>query len=300
MPPPALLPPPRELPATRPTPRLSAVLIVRNEARHLPGCLASLDGLVDEIVVVDSGSDDDTMEIARAAGARVTSLPFTGFGPLKQAALEMAGGVWILSIDADERVTAPLAAEIRHVVEGDRAEPAGYWVRRELIYLGRRLRFGGAESDWVVRLARRDRARFAPLPVHEHLEVQGTTARLRGTLTHLKYDTLSEHLATIDRYTTLIAEQRFARGQRFHSWHLLHVPWALFARLVLRLGLLDGQAGIIHAAMSAFYPFLKYAKLWRYERWPERARAAAAKPSPARPSSPPTSAVDDGPEADPR
>lgn len=247
-------------------PRLSAVLIVRDEAKRLPACLASLHGLVDEIVIVDTGSEDDTMAIARAAGARVTSLPFTGFGPLKQAALEMASGRWVLSIDADERVTAPLAAEIRGVLEDDRPEPDGYWIRRELVYLGRRLRFGGAESDWVVRLVRRERAHFVPLAIHERLEVEGRTERLRGTLTHVKYESLSQHVATIDRYTTMIAAERMARGRQFHSWQLLRVPWELFARLILRLGILDGRPGVIHAAMSAFYSFLKCAKLWRHEQ----------------------------------
>lgn len=242
------------------------MLIVRDEGLRLPACLDSLRGLADELVVVDSGSTDQTIAIASAAGARVARLPFTGFGPLKQAALELARGDWILSIDADERVTPRLASEIRRTIDDDQPEPAGFWVRRELVYLGRRLRFGGAESDWVLRLARRDRARFALLPVHEHMEVDGTTARLRGTLTHVKYETLSQHLATIDRYTTIIADRRAARGMRFSPWHLLRLPWELFVRLVLRLGFLDGRAGLIHATMSAFYVFLKYAKLWTREQ----------------------------------
>ncbi len=215
---------------------------------------------------MDTGSEDDTMDIARAAGARVTSLPFTGFGPLKQAALEMASGRWVLSIDADERVTRALAEEIRLVMEMDRPEPAGFWVRRELVYLGRRLRFGGAESDWVLRLVRRERAHFVPLLIHERLEVEGKTERLQGTLTHVKYETLSEHLVQMDRYTTMIALERMARGRQFHSWQLLRVPWELFVRLILRLGVLDGRPGVIHATMSSFYSFLKCAKLWRPEQ----------------------------------
>lgn len=167
----------------------------------------------------------------------------------------------MLSIDADERVTPGLAAEIRAIVGHD-GGPNGYWVRRELIYLGARLRFGGTGSDWVLRLARRGAARFAPLPVHEHIEVDGRTARLRGTMLHLKYATLSEHLATMDRYTSMIAGRKRGRGERFHGWQVGRIGWELFARLVLRLGLLDGRAGVIHAAMASFYAFLKYAKLW--------------------------------------
>jgi glycosyltransferase involved in cell wall biosynthesis len=234
---------------------------VHDEERHVGECLASLAGLADEIVVLDDGSTDATTAIARAAGARVEHRPFDDFGRQKQAALELTRGEWVLSIDADERVTPALAAEVRAIVGRD-GGPSGYWVRRELLYLGRRLRYGGAGTDWVLRLARRGAARFAPLPVHEHLEVDGRTARLRGTLLHYKYRTLSEHLATIDRYTTVIADGKRARGRTFHAWHVLRIGWELFARLVLRLGVLDGRAGVLHAAMASFYAFLKYAKLW--------------------------------------
>ena len=240
---------------------MSAFLIVHNEERHLGECLASLGGLADEIVVLDDGSTDATVAIARAAGARVEHRPFDDFGRQKQAALELTRGEWVLSLDADERLTPALTEEIRTVVARD-GGPNGYWVRRELIYLGRPLRHGGAESDWVLRLARRGAARFAPLPVHEHLEVDGRSVRLRGTLHHHKYLTISEHLATIDRYTTMIAERKRARGATFRGWHVLRIGWELFVRLVLRLGVLDGRAGVLHAAMASFYAFLKYAKLW--------------------------------------
>lgn len=263
-PPPARPASPDEHPASdaRVTPRLTAVLITLDEERHLADCLVSLAGVADEIVVLDSGSTDATAELASAAGARVSVRPFDGYGPQKQAALELATGDWVLSIDADERVTPELASEIRRVIAQPGA-PAGYWVRRELVYLGVPLRHGGAESDWVLRLVRRAQARFSPDLVHERILVDGPEARLQGTLLHLKYRTLSEHLRAIDRYTTLIAERKGARGARFSAWHLLRIPWELFVRLVLKLGVLDGRAGVIHAVMAAFYGFLKYAKLWR-------------------------------------
>ena len=241
--------------------RLSAFLITHDEERHLPACLASLRGLADEIVVLDDGSSDRTVELARAAGARVEHRAFDDFGHQKQAALELTRGEWVLSIDADERVTPALAAEVRRVLDDPRAAD-GYWVRREIVYLGARLRRGGAGSDWVLRLARRARTRFALLPVHEHLLVDGATRRLRGTMDHIKYRTLDEHLRTMNRYTSVIAERKRSRGGRFHAWHLLRIPWELFVRLVVKGGLLDGRAGIIHAGMAAFYGFLKYAKMW--------------------------------------
>jgi glycosyltransferase involved in cell wall biosynthesis len=242
-------------------PRLSAFLIVHNEERNLGDCLASLRDLADEVVVLDDGSSDSTVEIARRAGARVEYRPFDGFGMQKQAALSLAQGEWVLSLDADERVTPELADEIRSIV----ATPGGvdgYWVRRELIYLGARLRFGGTGRDWVLRLARRAKTHVSPRPIHEHLVVAGPTARLRGTIRHIKYQSLSEHIAAMDRYTTVIAAERAQRGSRFHAWHFLRVPWELFARLVLRVGILDGLPGIIHATMASYYAFLKYAKLW--------------------------------------
>ena len=247
-----------------PRPRLSAFLITHDEERHLGDCLASLRGLADEIVVLDDGSRDRTPAIAREAGARVEVRPFDDFGHQKQAALELARGDWVLSIDADERVTPELAREISSVVES--ASPAdGYWIRRDLLYLGKRLRHGGTESDWVLRLARRERARFELVPVHERILVDGRTERLRAPMEHVKYRTLAEHLATMNRYTDVIADEKRRKGRRFSAWHLARVPWELLVRLVFRLGILDGRAGVIHAAMASFYAFLKYAKMWRAE-----------------------------------
>lgn len=239
---------------------LSVFLITLNEGRNLGECLASVRGLADEIIVLDSSSTDDTVAIARAAGARVENRDFDDFGRQKQAALDLTRGDWVLSIDADERLTPALAEEIREVLRAPAAD--GYEIRRQLTYLGHDMRFGGTERDWVLRLARRARARFTPVPVHERLEVDGRVARLRAPMRHVKYRTLSEHLATIDRYTTLIAQGKRARGKRFYPWHLLRFPLEIFSRLILRLGILDGRAGVIHAAMAAFYAFLKYAKLW--------------------------------------
>jgi glycosyltransferase involved in cell wall biosynthesis len=245
-------------------PRLSAFIITHNEERHLGECLASLRGLADEIIVLDDGSTDATAEIARAAGALVSVRAFDDFGHQKQAALELATGEWALSIDSDERVTPALAREIAGVIASG-VSADGYEIRRELVYLGKRLRYGGTETDWVLRLVRRDKARFELVPVHERIVVEGRVERLRETLDHLKYQTLSEHLRTIDRYTDIIAQQKRAKGQRFQVWHLLRFPFEVWTRLVFKLGILDGRAGVIHAAMAAYYAFLKYAKLWRVQ-----------------------------------
>jgi glycosyltransferase involved in cell wall biosynthesis len=228
---------------------------------NLADCLASVREIADEIVVLDSDSTDATVAIAERFGARVATRPFDDFGRQKQAALERATGEWILSIDADERVTPELAREIARAVR-DPGAADGYWVRRTMVYLGRRLRFGGAGSEWILRLARRDRVRVAPLAVHEHLVVAGRTERLRGDLDHIKYRELREHIDTINRYTELAADRKRAAGRRFSLRHYLRLEWEIASRLVFKLGILDGRAGVIHAVMAGVYAFVQYAKLW--------------------------------------
>ncbi len=248
-------------PAAR-APRLSAVLITRNEESNLPACLQSLAGLADEIVVLDSVSTDRTVAIAEAAGARVAGHRCEGFGAAKQRALEMATGSWVLSVDADERVTPALADEIRGVIA---SEPSanGFLVRRDVFFLGRRLRFGGMGNDWVLRLFRRTGARFTTSPVHERVEVDGRPARLRGTLEHRAYRTLADHVDKMNRYTDIQATEKAKRGVRYRAWMWVRLPWEVFARCILRLGVLDGTAGVVFATMSAYSAWLKYAKTWQ-------------------------------------
>jgi glycosyltransferase involved in cell wall biosynthesis len=243
-------------------PTLSAVLITRNEQANLPGCLASLRGLADEIVVLDSRSSDDTVAIARAAGARVAEHRFEGYGAAKQQALEMATGAWVLSVDADERVTPALAEEIRRVLA---APPTlnGFMVRREVFFLGRRLRFGGMGNDWVLRLFRREGARFATVPVHERVEIRGRPGKLRATLEHHAYRSLAEHVEKMNLYTDIQAAMKEEHGVRYRSWMLLRLPWEVFARCVVRLGVLDGTPGVMFAVMSAYSAWLRYAKTWK-------------------------------------
>lgn len=244
---------------------LSVVLIVHNEEGHLESCLASVHGIADEIIVLDSHSSDRTVDIALQHGARVSARAFDDFGRQKQAALDLATGRWVLSIDADERVTPALAQEIARVIAREDGVD-GYWLRRTMVFMGHRMRYGGAGSEWILRLVRRDRARFAPLPVHEHLIVEGRTGRLRGTLDHVQSRSLREHIEKLNRYTDHAAERKGAEGRHFSMWHVLRIPWELFSRLILRLGILDGRAGVVHASMAAFYAFVQYAKLWRPSR----------------------------------
>ena len=240
--------------------RLSAILIVRNEERDLPECLASLKGLVDEIVVVDSHSTDRTRDIAAAAGARVIERDFAGFGPQKQFALEQATGDWVLNIDADERLTPDLAREIRAAIDGSPAVN-GYLLRYANYFLGRRLRFGGHWSERHLRLFRRDRAHYAGKEIHEGITVVPPLGRLRHCVRHNSYGNVGEYLEKCNRYTGLIARDKFQRGKRFSWAHHLRLPWEFFHRYILKLGFLDGTPGFVYAALSAYYAWLKFVRL---------------------------------------
>lgn len=242
-------------------PRLSVYIITHHEERHIAACIEAVKGVADEIVVVDDGSTDRTVKIASGLGAQVHYRPFDDFGPQKNAALGFTTGEWVLNLDADERVTPELAREIRAVVDAD--GPAdGYYIRREVLYLGSPLRFGGAGADWVLRLTRRTRTRFSLVPVHAAIELEGRTERLDGACGHVKYEALSEHVAAMNRYTDVIGAAKRSQGRGFRSWHVLRIPYELFYRLIIRGGLLDGRAGVIWAGMASFYAFLKYAKAW--------------------------------------
>jgi glycosyltransferase involved in cell wall biosynthesis len=245
-------------------PALSAYLIVKNEARDLPGCLDSLKGLADELVVVDDLSTDKTADLARDRGAKVFSRKLDGFGSQKQFALEHCTGEWVLSIDADERVSPELSKEIAKILSQAQG-PTGYYVPRRMYFLGRRLRFGGVGTDRVLRLFRRAKGRYRPLEIHEQVEVDGTTGTLHHALDHFSYATLDEYLEKLPAYTTLAAKQRWEAGKRYSSWHHLRPAWELFSRVVLKGAWLDGQAGLMYAALSAHAAWLRSVKLWEME-----------------------------------
>lgn len=236
---------------------LSAILITRNEAENLPDCLKSL-AFCDEIVVVDDASTDGTVAIAQTAGAKVVQVPdFPGFGRQKQRALEAATGTWIVSIDADERVPEPLAAEIRSVIAGP--AHAGYRINRKVYFLGRFLRHGGWYPDRVLRLARRDSARFSDDPVHERLEVDGSVGNLANDMVHLSYRSVDDVLAKQRRYALLSAAVRRERGSRGGvSAALSHSTFAFLKHYLLQRGFLDGSLGLVAALAKAQECFWRY------------------------------------------
>jgi glycosyltransferase involved in cell wall biosynthesis len=242
-------------------PGVSVTIITRNEHANLADALASVSW-ADDRIVVDAESTDDTVAIARQAGARVEVRPWPGYGAQKNYAASIAHHDWILSIDADERVTPELAASIRQALASGR-DAAGYRVARIAHYLGRWIRSTDFYPDYQLRLYDRRRAAWNERRVHERVVPRGRVGLLRGYLQHFPYRDVSHHLTTIDKYTTLAAEQLHADGRRAHYADLLlHPPAAFLRNYLLRLGIRDGLPGLVISGLNAHYVFLKFVKLW--------------------------------------
>jgi len=242
-------------------PKLSVTIITKNEAAHIATALESV-AWADERIVVDSGSTDETVALAKRHADVVVSREWPGYSEQKNHAASLARHDWILSLDADERVTPELADEIRAVLA---SEPAarGYRVPRATWHLGRWIRSTDWYPDYQLRLYDRRHGRWPARRVHESVQLDGEPGTLRHDLQHFAYRDLSHHLATIDRYTTLAAEQLRDEGRRTSVLAMAcHPPAAFVRNYVLRLGFRDGAAGLIVSALNSYYVFLKLAKLW--------------------------------------
>jgi len=239
--------------------KISATIITYNEERNLPRAIESLR-CADEIIVVDSGSTDRTVEIAQKLGARVVESAWPGYAIQKNFAGEQATYDWILSIDADESLSEALEAEIwRLKKEGPRHD--AYTMPRLAQYLGRWIHHSGWYPDRKVRLYHKAKATWVGPFVHESVSVKGSVGHLDSNLLHFTCASLSEHIKTMDRYTTLAAEQLIETKQTVTWWRLIfEPPWTFFRTYFVKLGFLDGVEGLAIANMAALYNFLKYAK----------------------------------------
>lgn len=241
---------------------IAAVTITKNEERNIAACLETLKW-VDEMIVVDAQSTDRTVELAKACTSRVHVRPWPGYGPQKNFAMDQATADWVLIVDADERVTDELREEILALLK-ESGSAAAYRIPRRNFYYGRWIRGAGQYPDPQLRLVRRGRGRYNDLPVHEHLEVDGSVGELRGHLDHHTHPTVVSHELKIERYSTLAAEARIGSGKAGAAWYhlLLNPAWTFVKFYLFRGGYRDGLPGFIVSGFSAAHVLLKYAKLW--------------------------------------
>ena len=240
---------------------LSVVVITRDAALDVAACCASVP-FAAELLVVDSGSGDDTVEVARRAGARVIVREWLGFGPQKQFAVGCAAHDWVLCLDADERVSSELAEAVGALFAPGVPAACAYRVARRNRFLGHWLAHGEGYPDWTVRLFDRRHARWSEDPVHERVIADGEVGRLEGDLLHASAESIDSYIEKQNRYSSLQAAALHARGERVGAIRIALSPLARFLRFyVVKLGFLDGVAGFAHIAIGAFASFLKYVKL---------------------------------------
>jgi glycosyltransferase involved in cell wall biosynthesis len=240
--------------------RISVCLITSNEEENLPRVLSSVEGIADEIVVVDCGSKDRTQEIAREHGAKVVTRAWTNFAEQKNFAAAAASNDWVLSLDADEELSAELQSTLLAWKDKE-PEFAIYEFARRTWYLGAWVEHTGWYPDFQRRLFRRDAAQFSGI-IHEALRFEGKPGRLNGDLLHYTLRSVEEHEQKVEQYTTLAAQQMFAAGKR--SWRTamwLATPWSWFNNYVLSLGFLDGYRGWVISRMAARSTWQKFKKL---------------------------------------
>ncbi|OFW07024.1 MAG: hypothetical protein A3I61_03305 [Acidobacteria bacterium RIFCSPLOWO2_02_FULL_68_18] len=246
-------------------PKISVTIITLNEAEHIGAAIESA-AWADEIMVVDCGSTDGTVDLARARGAAVLCREWSGYVDQKNYAAERAANDWIFSLDADERITPGLASEVRALVATD-PPMRGYRVPRVTYHLGRWVRTTDFYPDFQTRLYDRRTAHWRGTHVHESVVVDGPVGRLRHELEHYSFRDLRDQLDRINHYTTLAARQMHEAGRRAGALDLVVYPPAAFLRnYVLRRGILDGTAGLTISLMNAYSVFLKFAKLWELQR----------------------------------
>lgn len=256
-----------------PPPLLSVAIITLNEAGNLPRTLASVQ-FAGEIIVVDSGSTDDTVEIARRFHAKIFVEPWKGFSAQKNSAIEKCTGTWVLSLDADEELSPELGTQLRALLPSNPPVDA-FFIRRKNLFLNRWMRRGGYYPDPKLRLFRRksanfaSSARFADRPVHETIAFDGSSDTLDFDLIHHAYPTLENYLEHMDLYSTLGAEVLVGRRRTSKSWiafywNVFLVPlFTFFWNYILRFGFLDGREGLLLHLYHSTYVSWKYAKAWR-------------------------------------
>lgn len=241
--------------------KISAVVITLNEEKRLEPALRSLRDVADEIIVVDSGSKDRTVRLAENYTSRVFERPWTGYADQKNYGNSLAVHPWILSLDADERLSPELRREILELKTTD-PDCNAFSMPRRVHYLGKWIRHSGWYPGRKIRLFRKEKAHWAGAYVHESLIVEGGILKLKGDLHHFTYRGIDDHVARINRFSGLAAQKLYAAGKKSRSGHLIFLPGARFLKTyVLKLGFLDGFPGFVIAVLNGYAVFIRYAKL---------------------------------------
>lgn len=247
-------------------PPISACIITFNEEKNIRDCLESVKW-VDDIVVVDSLSQDNTIRICREYTDRVFQIDWQGHVKQKNCALEHAKNDWVLCLDADERISPELKEEIERQLSKDDIGVDGFWFPRHSFYLGRWIDHGGWYPDYKIRLFKKSKGRWGGKDPHDKVILNGATKQLSGELLHFVYKNLSHQLQTVDSFSTITAKGMDSESKKFSMTELLiRPPLKFFEVYLIKKGFLDGLPGFIIAVTSSFYVFLKYAKLWELGR----------------------------------
>ncbi len=245
--------------------RISALIITKNEEKNIEKCLQSL-GWVDEIVIIDSQSEDKTVEIARRYTDKVFSVQWQGFAKTKNIGIEKTSGEWILWIDADEEISFSLAEEMHNAI--NRVDVNGFYILRQSQFLGKWIKHCGWYPDYVLRLFRKNEGSFdESKQVHESIILNGKSAYLKSILFHRPYSGLKDYFNKVNRYTSLSADEMWDKNKRAKWYHFFVYPFVVFLKkYIFKLGILDGLEGFILCVLTVFYVFSKYTKLWWKEK----------------------------------
>lgn len=243
---------------------LSATVIALNEEKDLPRCLKSLQ-FCDEVIVVDSGSTDKTVEIAKKFGAKVIQEPWHGYGAQKNFAMQHAKNEWVLNLDADEAVTPELKEEILKEINSSNSA-AGYFIARKTFYLGKWVRFGGWYPNHVTRLCRKSCSKWTEPKVHEELKIEGEVRILKNPMLHFTFSDISDQLRTNLKYAKQGAEELYSKQKKANVFKLIFKPISkFFETYFFKLGMLDGLAGFIISVNAAHSVFMKYSFLFEMQ-----------------------------------
>ncbi|MGB0909410.1 MAG: glycosyltransferase family 2 protein [Nitrospirales bacterium] len=244
---------------------ISALVITKNEAHNISDCLESVKW-VDEIIVVDAQSTDETVQLAKGFTEQVFVRQWPGFGLQKNFGMEQATSDWILIVDADERVSDELSEELKEFRTMPRIDGAAFRIARKNYFYGEWVQYGGAYPDYQIRLCRRGQATYNDVAVHENLIVDGAVNTLTGYLIHYTERQITDHFKKFSHYTTLAALEKGKSRKRVSWYHLTCNPFVIFLKTyVLKKGFRDGTRGVIFSVFASMYTFVKYAKLFEQQ-----------------------------------